>query len=162
MKKILALFVTFAASIAFACFLASCGIKTTEQSGAEQKIQKPINLTVNGNKAAFEKGFPHTGENGKTLVPLEFFNRYLGADVHWNKEAQTIHIGKDKTGVDLKVGESQARVNGKALYMACPVEIEDGVAMVPIRVVSEALGATVGWDAATHDVSIVTSGTKPQ
>jgi hypothetical protein len=156
-KKLFGIFV----AVACICFLTSCRNEPTKQSVSEQKIQIQIHLTVDGNKASFEKGSPHIGEKGKTLVPLDFFNRYLGANVNWNREAQTIDIKKNKTNIELKVGESQAMVDGKALSMACPVGIEGGVVMVPIRVASEALGATVGWDDATHEVSVVTAGTKP-
>jgi hypothetical protein len=118
--------------------------------------QRIINVLVNGKKAIFSNGFPHLGENGKTLVPLDFFNRYLGANVNWNKETQNIDISKDKTAISLKIGERQAIINGKTTAMFSPVILEEGVAMVPVRVPSEALGATIGWDAAIRNVSIDT------
>jgi hypothetical protein len=113
---------------------------------------------VDGKKATFEKGFPYINENDKTLAPLEFFNKYLDAKVNRNNEK--ILVSKDKTVIELKIGERQAMINGGALAMPCPVIIEDGIVMAPVRVVTEALGATVSWDSVNRSVSVATSGAK--
>ncbi len=155
-KKIFDILIAIIAAFACMCFLPSCGNKPIKQSSP----QKPITVTVGGKKATFEKGFPYIGANGKTLVPLDFFNRYVGANVNWNKETPKIYIRKDKTSIELEVGEPQAMINGKAIALAAPVVVEDGVAMVPVRVISEALGATVDWDATTQGVSITMDGAK--
>lgn len=51
-------------------------------------------------------------------------------------------------------------VNGKAVNSAGAI-VKDGTTLVPIRFVSEALGATVNWDSATRTVNIITGTNGP-
>jgi hypothetical protein len=153
-KKIFDGFFAILITSAFVCCLPSC----RNQSANKLQSRSPINIIVNGKAATFEKGFPYINENGKTLAPLDLFNRYLGASVNLNKEKA--FISKDKFIIELQIGKRQAMINGGELDMPCRVIIEDGVVMVPVRAVAEALGATVGWDAATRSVSVDTNGAK--
>jgi hypothetical protein len=153
-KRIFDIFIAIVITAAFICCLPSC----KKKSANELRPRSPINIIVDGKKATFVKGFPYINENEKTLAPLEFFNKYLGAKVNRNNEK--IFISKDKTVIELKIGERQAMINGGALDMPCQVIIEDDVVMTPIRVVAEALGATVSWDGVNRSVSVATSGPK--
>jgi hypothetical protein len=153
-KRLFDIFIAIFITAAFVCCIPSCRNK----SANELRPKNQINVIVDGKKATFGKGFPHINENGKTLAPLDFFNKYLGANVNYGNEK--ISISKDKTIIELKIGEPQAMINGVALVMPCPVIIEDGVAMAPVRVIAEALGATVNWNDADRSVSVATSGPK--
>ncbi|WP_186564602.1 cell wall hydrolase [Lawsonibacter celer] len=53
-------------------------------------------------------------------------------------------------------------VNGRYLYLEDGVRIVDGNILVPIRVLGQALGATVEWDAASSRILVVGSGTAIQ
>jgi hypothetical protein len=153
-KRIFAALIAGIIGIVFVCCLSSCGNK----SANEVQPKKTINLFVDGKKATFEKGYPHIGENNKTMTPVDLFNKYMGANVNVNNEK--IVISKDKTTIELKIGESQATINGKALVLPCSVIREDGVVMAPVRIIAEALGATVSWNDANHNVSIATGSSK--
>lgn len=52
------------------------------------------------------------------------------------------------------------QVNGKSISMDTPAQIINGRTMVPVRFVSEALGAKVSWDEKTSTVIIATDKDK--
>lgn len=56
--------------------------------------------------------------------------------------------------ISFKVGESTLSVNGKALTVETPYVAGEGVTLVPLRVITEAFGAEVGWDGETKTVTL--------
>lgn len=49
-------------------------------------------------------------------------------------------------------------VNGSPISSDVPPQIINGYTMVPVRVISEALGASVSWDSSTQTVSLLDNG----
>lgn len=58
--------------------------------------------------------------------------------------------------MDLEIGSTVASVNGTATELEAAPEILNNTTMVPVRFVSEALGAVVQWEAANRVVRIHT------
>lgn len=58
------------------------------------------------------------------------------------------------TGVAVAVNPIRIFVNGQEIYSDVAPFIKDGRTMVPLRVISEALGADVDWDSGTQIVSV--------
>jgi hypothetical protein len=54
----------------------------------------------------------------------------------------------------LKIGENKAVINGKTVTFDTRAEFKNGRTMVPLRFVSEVLGAKVTWDQNTKTVDI--------
>ena len=54
----------------------------------------------------------------------------------------------------MQIGSTKAIINNKVVNLDAPPEIKDGRTFVPIRFVSEALGATVDWNEKTRTVMI--------
>ncbi|WHX51416.1 copper amine oxidase N-terminal domain-containing protein [Paenibacillus woosongensis] len=98
-------------------------------------------------------------KNGTSFVPLRYMSAELDAEIKWNKETKTITIIDDITQAEivLTVGSSQAKVAGQAAVLSEPAFIHtDGKTYVPLRFISEALGAKVhvdedGWITVTRD-----------
>lgn len=55
-------------------------------------------------------------------------------------------------------GTLYLEANGRALYIPQGVLLEQGYTLVPVRVLAQALGATVDWDPATGQVSVTAKG----
>lgn len=91
--------------------------------------------------------------NSKTMVPIRFVAESLGFEVIWNKEGKTIAIGEDSR-ILLTVGSATATVDGKTVTLDVPPVIDNGSTLVPLRFVSESLGAEVSWDSETKTASI--------
>jgi len=90
------------------------------------------------------------------MVPLRGIFESLGARVDWNESQQSISATRGNTEVQLAIGNQNATVNGRNVYLDTPAMILHGSTMVPLRFVSESLGADVKWFDATQTVAIST------
>jgi polyhydroxybutyrate depolymerase len=61
---------------------------------------------------------------------------------------------KKETVILLQIGKSTFTVNGVSNTLDSPPVIKNGRTLVPIRAIIEALGGTIGWDAAEKKVTI--------
>lgn len=113
-------------------------------------------VELNGEPVAFDVA-PFQLAN-RTMVPMRAIFEALGADVHWNESTQTVTATRDTTDVQLTIGSTRAQVNGQAVALDVPPMVSRGSTMVPLRFVSESLGADVSWSELTQTVSISTTG----
>ncbi|MEG1584018.1 MAG: copper amine oxidase N-terminal domain-containing protein [Anaerovorax sp.] len=122
--------------------------------------QEPVvGVTLDGKLLAFEQ--PAVNFNGNVLVPMRTIFESLGAVVQWNNDTRCA-IGKlEGKKVEIPIGSNTVYINGKSVVINQPAEIINEKTLVPIRVVSEGLGATVNWDQKTTTV-IINSEVKSQ
>ncbi|MCL6448911.1 MAG: N-acetylmuramoyl-L-alanine amidase [Armatimonadetes bacterium] len=93
-------------------------------------------------------------ENGRTLVPLRGIAEALGAAVNWEEKTRTVIIQKGGVTVKLTIGSKVALKNQEKITLDVPAKIIGDRTVVPLRFVSEALGANVRWDPAARLVSL--------
>jgi hypothetical protein len=74
------------------------------------------------------------------------------------QDSHTVVATRGDTQIELPIGSHEAIVNGRRVTLDTPAETIGGSTMVPLRFVSEALGADVGWSDATQTVMIDTGG----
>ncbi|MCC7230901.1 MAG: hypothetical protein IT203_10950 [Fimbriimonadaceae bacterium] len=115
-----------------------------------------IRVAVNGEAVDFEGAGPMTS-NGRVLVPLRGVFEQMGAYVDWNAATRTVTAERSGTNVELRIGDREATVDGRILELDSPAQISRGRTMVPLRFLSESLGASVEWIAPTRTVEISTS-----
>jgi hypothetical protein len=96
--------------------------------------------------------------NGRVLVPLRGVFERLGATVTWDPTSQTVLAQSGTTSVSLRIGSPQAFVNGQPQLLDVPAMLVGGRTLVPLRFVSQALGAGVTWDAPTSTIQIASQG----
>ncbi|HAI20696.1 MAG TPA: hypothetical protein DCM14_02135 [Clostridiales bacterium UBA8153] len=96
--------------------------------------------------------------NDRTLVPVRALAQQLGAQVTWIGQERAVVIERDGTTIRLVIGSSQAVVNGFAYRLDAAPIIRHDRAMLPVRFVSEHLGARVDWCRATYAVVVSTAG----
>lgn len=84
-------------------------------------------------------------ENQRTYVPFRFVGEALGAHVDWIEEERKVTYELRGTEIELTLGSRTIVVNGEAQEMEVPPKLENGRTMVPVRVVSNKLGADVQW-----------------
>ena len=94
--------------------------------------------------------------NGRTLVPIRFISEAFGASVDWNNSTREATIKLLNNTIVLKVDSTTATVNGYTVYLDAPATIikQTGRTVVPIRFVSDSLGADVTWNATNKSVTI--------
>jgi len=98
---------------------------------------------------------------GTTLVPMRAVFEALNAEVAWSKATQTVSAAKDDVTFTYRIGEKTAHKNGENLTLSQPGRIVNGTTMLPLRLVSEALGDVVQWHAYSGDIAISTSKSLP-
>ena len=97
--------------------------------------------------------------NGRTVVPLRFIGEALGAEIGWDNAKRMVSYKLGEEILYFWIDKPEARIVIGPLFAkdipleAAPV-IKGGRSFVPVRVVSELLGAAVGWDGTTRTVTI--------
>lgn len=92
--------------------------------------------------------------NGRTMLPIRVIAEKLGAKVEWFADTRTVKITADGIEISLVIGDSFATANGETVKLDCPSYIDGGRTFLPLRFVSERLGADVKWDGSTQTVTI--------
>lgn len=95
---------------------------------------------------------------GRTMVPVRPLFEALGASVEWDAATARVTGRRGSTVVTLQVGSQAATVNGDTLGLDVAPLIVEGRTMVPVRFISESLGARVGFDASTETVYVDSRG----
>lgn len=98
---------------------------------------------------------------GRTMLPMRVIFEALGATVQWSAQTKTVTAYSNDTTVVLKVGSKTASVNNRNVSLDAPAQILNGATMVPVRFVSETLGAQVDWNGLSQVVTITTSNRNP-
>ncbi len=84
-------------------------------------------------------------KNGVIMVPLRSMFEEMGAQVTYDAASKSVTAQKPGASVQVTLGKTEAVINGEARPLDVPPEMYKGVLVVPIRVMSEALGAYVQW-----------------
>jgi len=113
-----------------------------------------LSVTVNGTTATFNP--PPIERAGRVFVPLRGVFERLGASVVY--QGGVINATGNQRTISLKIGSTTAAINGQAKTIDVAPFIIGASTYVPLRFVSEALGAGVNYDAANQVVALQTSG----
>ncbi len=82
---------------------------------------------------------------GTIYVPLRSMFEQMGASVSFDSAGRTATISKPGAEVVVTVGKPAVIVNGESRPLDVPPIVYHGVVLVPIRVISEGMGAYVQW-----------------
>jgi len=104
----------------------------------EHVYAKPDTLRANRVLAALVR-------NGVILVPLRSMFEQLGATVSWDEATHTADVSKPGSDVKVTLGKPVVVVNGEDRPLDVAPAMYHGTVVVPVRVISEAMGAYVQW-----------------
>ncbi len=121
--------------------------------------QGPITVLVDGRVLTLD--VPPIQIEGRVLVPLRGIFERLGAGVIFDQAAQTVTARRGRVTIVLQLGSREARINDRIVLLDVPPLALRGRTMVPLRFISEALGARVDWDDRTRTVQIFTAVALP-
>jgi hypothetical protein len=122
----------------------------------DENFDNTVNVEVDGVKIKFKDAKPFINKEQRTVVPVRFIAEALGAKVDWNGETRTVFIDQDKKHIKLVIGAMEATVDSKIIKFDTKAEIYFNRTFVPLRFVSEALGASVGWNGENRTVTVDT------
>ncbi|MEC1697768.1 copper amine oxidase N-terminal domain-containing protein [Schinkia azotoformans] len=115
-------------------------------------LENNVKIEVNGNVLQMDQ--PPIVENDVTLVPLRGIFETLGAKVEWDAQTQSIKANKNDVQMELKVDSKVAKINNNNISLLVPAKVINGRTLVPLRFVSESLGADIKWNAEDRSISI--------
>lgn len=120
-----------------------------------------VNVQVDDKSLKFPDAQPYY-ENNRVLVPIRFVSEALGAKVEYKKEAvgnqteRMVYVKLNGKTVRMPIDSDNASVDGAIVKLDVPARDQDSRVFVPLRFVSEALGAEVEWNQSKLLVSIYT------
>lgn len=128
----------------------------TFQVVSAEDYEDDIRVTINGQNLIMDQ--PPVTIDDRTLVPMRDIFEGLGSSVEWNDDTHTAVsvLGKDK--VEIQIDNKTAKKNDEDVTLDVPAKLINDTTLMPVRFVSESLGANVDWDDDTRTVSITTPG----
>ncbi|ACX65440.1 stalk domain-containing protein [Paenibacillus sp. Y412MC10] len=97
-------------------------------------------------------------KNNRVLIPIRAISQNMGIDVKWNQFQKTAQLTKGETVITLAVQFKRALVNQDRVDFDAPVELIQNTTYVPLRFVSQTMGADVKWDQKTKEVTVILDG----
>lgn len=140
--------------VAFICSLVILLSLPMSVSHADENI----NIYLNGERVYFSDQQPAIIE-GRTLVPLRGVFEAMGADVTWDGYWEEVFIDFS-SGIELTmfIGDySMLYMDNHSSYsidLDVPARIINDRTMVPLRAISESIGADVEWNSTSRSVYI--------
>ncbi len=112
-----------------------------------------ITVYVDGQELAFDQ--PPVVQNGRTLVPMRAIFEALGAEIEWYGAEKRVNAFWGINSLDLWIGSCEIQMgDGSLLTIDVPAQVVNGRTLVPLRAVSQCMGAEVLWDGATKTINI--------
>ncbi|OBA02469.1 copper amine oxidase [Paenibacillus polymyxa] len=111
-----------------------------------------IKVIINGVTQQYTQ--PPVVSQNTTLVPLRGVFESLGAQVEWDSKAKKVTASKNDDTLTLNNGSKLAYKNSKPVQLDAATQIQKGQVLVPLRFVSQSLGAKVIWDQNSRTVTI--------
>jgi hypothetical protein len=82
---------------------------------------------------------------GTILVPLRSMFEQMGATVSFDPASRTVDVTKPGSDVKVTLGKPEVTINGETRPLDVPPMMYRGQILVPVRVISEGMGAYVQW-----------------
>ncbi|CAN7753583.1 copper amine oxidase N-terminal domain-containing protein [Paenibacillus sp. LjRoot56] len=125
-------------------------------------LNTELGVQVNGEKIVFTDAQPYIDEQtSSTMVPVREIAEKLGAKVDWNPSLEQVTFRDQHATTSLTIGQKIASVDGKQVELDAPAVLKNDRTMVPLRAVSESLGADVDW-VGERNLVLITSADKAQ
>lgn len=133
--------------------MSSIAISTMTTATAEN--DNPITVIINGTPVDFSKYDNVTPyiENDTTLIPIRAIAEGLNCKVNWDGEKRTVGISGAKE-IILTINSDTAVVDNQNISLDVPAQVINDRTFVPLRFISESLGAKIEWDEALNVVTI--------
>ncbi len=115
-----------------------------------------ITVSVNGNQvdfSAYDNVLPYI-ESDRTLVPIRALAENMGFTVLWDDSTRTVTVKSEDTEIVLTIDNDKATVNGEERTLDVPARITNDRTFIPLRFVSENMGAKVDWNGENRAIAI--------
>jgi hypothetical protein len=128
-------------------------------SAAAAKVE--ISVQVDSQTVHFPDSKPYS-EDGRIMIPIRFVSEALGAEVEFEKTKtgkeirRVVRIELAGKKIDMPVNSDVVLIGDNTVKLDVPARMQGNRVFVPVRFVSEALGANVNWIGEKRLVDITT------
>ncbi|MBS7298270.1 MAG: DUF4163 domain-containing protein [Eubacteriales bacterium] len=116
-------------------------------------VYAEVSVVIDDNRIAFDDQ-PPVVVNERVFVPLRKIFEELGAYVTWDADNNTIYAGRRFTNVVFTLNETKYSIDYNEKELDVAPFAQNNRTLVPLRAVSEALGADVMWSGEDSTVYI--------
>lgn len=118
----------------------------------ETNNESKITVFCNGSEILFDQS--PVLENDRVLVPMRAIFEALGAEVTWEEATRTAAASLGETQVSVQIDNPVMMKNGEPVELDAPPRLIGERTLVPVRAISEGLGAEVEWNEQERQVII--------
>ncbi len=112
-----------------------------------------IQVFVDGQKLSFDQ--KPVVQNGRTLVPMRAIFEALGSEIEWNQAEKKVTAFWGINRLELSIGSCEISMgDGSVVTIDVPAQVMNGRTLVPLRAVSQCMGAEVLWDGSAKTINI--------
>jgi hypothetical protein len=117
-------------------------------------FSRPVEMRVDG--ARVESDVPPVTTSDKVYVPLRSLAEALGAETEIHGTA--IDVIRGDQSLQIKVGDTHARVNGQPFTLKSPPFRVRGRVMISLKPVAQAFDVRIEYNARTARIDVLTPG----
>ncbi len=122
-------------------------------SGNALAFEEKIDIKVNGEYIYTDSDV--LIENGVSLVPIRFVGNALGAkEINWYQDAFVAELDMGSKEIFIDINKDTVYINATPYTFNADSRIINNRTYIPIRLVSELLGAKVNWDGHYKNIEI--------
>lgn len=113
-------------------------------------------MLINGVSREVDPGLKTTPViiGGRVLLPVRALVEAMGGSIEWNGTLQELTIRYHSRTILFKINSKIGIVDGEKITMDVPAQIINGRTFVPLRALTENLGAVLVWEGKTSTVKI--------
>ena len=100
-------------------------------------------------------------EDGTSYMTLRTFAALADCSLSWDWKTGQAALTGPNLNLTAQPGAIYITVNGRALYVEGGVKVVDGQMVLPLRVLADATGSKLSWDAAAGAAVLNTRGAQP-
>ena len=93
-------------------------------------------------------------KDGRTFVPVRGVFEELGFSIAWEQSTGKASLSDGIHAVSVIKGMNYIKADGKQIYPDAPQQIINGSLYLPLRAVSDAIGADISWSSETKTAHI--------
>ena len=134
--------------------------KALEKEKEHKEKEEEIGVYVDEKKIEFD--VKPEMEADRVLVPMRGVFEALGAEVTWDEERNTAIAKKGADEIEITIGSNVMIKNGEEIELDVTAKMKEDRTLVPLRAVSEALGAKVEWEEVLERVYIYTDSSEEE
>lgn len=118
----------------------------TQFEGEPIDISQTSNISVTLNDEEIQFDQPPIIQNERTMVPMRAIFEAMGCDVYWDGDSQEVDVWQgDENVMTLWIGENEMWTPNGYITLDVSPKIVNERTIVPVRAISESLGAYVKW-----------------